>query len=122
MFALSIILPIVGIPFVASLGLSGTMATSLSGAPLIGAELLGVAAVAVTGKPGYLYIRNQVFSFLKQYGPHPKRSAGLATTLDWCCFAFRSSLVGCLRISPARYPVSCKTHSHMLSEETSSFL
>ena len=35
----------------------------------IGAELLGVAAVAVMGKPGYLYIKNWVFSFLKQYGP-----------------------------------------------------
>lgn len=69
LFALSIILPIVGIPFVASLGLSGTIATSVSGGLLIGAELFGVAAVAVMGKPGYLYIKNRVFSFLKQYGP-----------------------------------------------------
>ena len=68
LFALSIILPIVGIPFVAGLGLSGTMATSVSGVLLIGAELFGVAAVAVMGKPGYLYIKNRVFSFLKQYG------------------------------------------------------
>ena len=69
LFALSIILPIVGIPFVAGLDLSGTMATSVSGALLIGAELFGVTAVAVMGKPGYLYFRNRVFSFLKQYGP-----------------------------------------------------
>ena len=69
LFALSITLPIVGIPFVASLDLPGTMATSVSGALLIGAELFGVTAVAVMGKPGYLYFRNRVFSFLKQYGP-----------------------------------------------------
>jgi hypothetical protein len=69
LFAFSIILPIVGIPFVAGLGLSGTMVTSVSGALLIGAELFGVAAVAVMGKPGYLYIKSRAFSFLKQYGP-----------------------------------------------------
>ena len=69
LFAFSILLPIVGIPFVAGLGLSGTMTTSVSGALLIGAELFGVAAVAVMGKPGYLYIKNRVFSFLKRYGP-----------------------------------------------------
>lgn len=69
LFAFSIILPIAGIPFVTGLGLSGAMVTSVSGALLIGAELLGVAAVAVMGKPGYLYIKNRVFGFLKQYGP-----------------------------------------------------
>lgn len=69
LFALSIIFPIVGIPLVATLGLSGTMVTSVSGVMLIGAELLGVGSVAVMGKPGYLYIKNCVFSFLKQYGP-----------------------------------------------------
>ena len=36
---------------------------------MIGAELLGVVAVAVMGKPGYLYIKNKVFGFFKQYGP-----------------------------------------------------
>ena len=69
LFVFSIILPIAGIPFVTGLGLSGTMVTSVSGALLIGAELLGVAAVAVMGKPGYLYIKNRIFGFLKQYGP-----------------------------------------------------
>jgi hypothetical protein len=66
---ISIILPIMGVPFVAGLGLSGTITTSLSGAMLIGAELLGVAAIAVMGKPGYQYIKSRVFGFLKQYGP-----------------------------------------------------
>ena len=36
---------------------------------LIGAELLGVAAIAVMGKPGYLYIKSRLFGFLKKYGP-----------------------------------------------------
>ena len=36
---------------------------------LIGAELLGVAAIAVMGKPGYQFIKSRVFGFLKQYGP-----------------------------------------------------
>jgi hypothetical protein len=66
---ISIILPIMGIPLVAGLGLSGTIATSLSGAMLIGAELLGVAAIAVMGNPGYQYIKSRVFGFLKHYGP-----------------------------------------------------
>jgi len=69
LFALSIILPIVGVPLVASLGLSGTMTTSVSGAILIGAEVLGVAAIAVMGKPGYAYIKNRFLSFLKKHGP-----------------------------------------------------
>jgi membrane protease YdiL (CAAX protease family) len=66
---ISIILPIMGIPLVAGLDLSGAIAASLSGAMLIGAELLGVAAIAVMGKPGYQYIKSWVFGFLKQYGP-----------------------------------------------------
>jgi hypothetical protein len=69
LLVMSVIVPIVGIPFVSGLNLSGTMVTTVSGAMLIGAELLGVAAVAVMGKPGFLYIKNRVFGFLKQYGP-----------------------------------------------------
>ena len=36
---------------------------------LVGAEVLGIVAVAVMGKSGYAYIKNRVFGFLKQYGP-----------------------------------------------------
>lgn len=54
---------------VAGLDLSVTMTASVSGGMLIGAELLGIAAVAVMGKQGYLYIKNRVLKFLKQYGP-----------------------------------------------------
>ena len=69
MFALSILLPVAGIPLVASLGLSGTMTTSVSGALLVGAEVLGILAIAVMGKPGFLYIKSRVSGLLRQYGP-----------------------------------------------------
>lgn len=68
-FVLSILLPVAGIPFVATLGLSGTMTASVSGVLLVGAEVLGVLAVAVMGKSGYLYIKGRVFGLLRQYGP-----------------------------------------------------
>ncbi len=68
-FALSILVPIAGIPLVATLGLSGTATASVSGALLGGSEVLGLLAVAVMGKPGYLYIKSRVFGLLRRYGP-----------------------------------------------------
>ncbi len=68
-FVISIFLPIADIPLIAVLGLLGKMATYLSGVLLIGAALLEVTAVAVMGKPGYVYIKNRFLSFFKQYGP-----------------------------------------------------
>ena len=74
LFGLSIILPVAGVPLVAALGLSTTMTASVSGALLVGAEVLGVCAVAVMGKSGYAFIKNRVFGFLKQHGPPRKVS------------------------------------------------
>ncbi len=71
-FALSIILPLAGLPLVASMSLSTTIATTVSGGLLVAAELLGVAAIAVMGKEGYLFIKEHLFGFLKQYGPSDK--------------------------------------------------
>ena len=68
-FVLSIIAPITGIAVVTSLGLSATMTASISGVLLASGEVLGVIAVAVMGKPGYLFIKGRVLVFLKQYGP-----------------------------------------------------
>ena len=76
LFGISILLPVAGIPLVASLGLSTAMTASISGAFLVGAEVLGVCAVAVMGKSGYAFIKNRVFRFLKQYGPPRKISRG----------------------------------------------
>ena len=69
LFGLSIVLPVLGIPLVAAMGLSGATVAIVSGALLGGSEVLGIVAVAVMGKSGYTFIKNRVFGFLKQYGP-----------------------------------------------------
>lgn len=69
LLGLSIALPMLGLPLVAATGLSGTTMATVSGVMLVGAEVLGILAVAVMGKSGYAYIKNRVFGFLKQYGP-----------------------------------------------------
>ena len=74
LFGLSILLPIAGVPLVATFGLSTTMTASVSGGLLVVAEVLGVCAVAVMGKKGYAFIKNRVFKFLKQHGPPQKVS------------------------------------------------
>jgi hypothetical protein len=76
LFGISILLPVAGIPLAATLGLSKTMIASVSGALLVGAEVLGVCAVAIMGKSGYAFIKNRIFGFLKQYGPPQKVSKG----------------------------------------------
>lgn len=66
---LSILLPVAGIPLVATLGLSGTMTTTVSGVLLVGAEVLGLLAVAIMGKPGYVYIKGRVFGLFSRFAP-----------------------------------------------------
>jgi hypothetical protein len=69
LFGLSIVLPVLGLPLVAVMGLSAATVATFSGAMLAGSEVLGFVAVAVMGKSGYAYIKNRVFGFIKQYGP-----------------------------------------------------
>ncbi len=69
LFVLSIVLPLLGIPVVATLGFSSSITATISGALLIGAEVIGVAAIAVMGKSGYAYIKNCALGFLKKHGP-----------------------------------------------------
>jgi hypothetical protein len=54
---------------VTALGFSAAMTASISSGILAGAEVVLFLAVAVMGNSGYAYIKNRVFSFLKQYGP-----------------------------------------------------
>ena len=54
LFVLSIVLPLAGVPLVASLGLSVSITGTVSGALLVGAEVLGIVAIAVMGKSGYV--------------------------------------------------------------------
>ena len=86
MFILSILLPVLGVPFVTALGLSKNLTTSLSGAFLIGAELLGLMAVAVMGKSGYAYIKKRVFGFLKKFSP-PGKVSRLRYTIGLILFS-----------------------------------
>jgi len=74
MLLLSIVGPLVFIPLLATLGLSGTLTASLSGVVLVGAELLMVAAVAVMGKDGYEIIKEYASTLLNQYGPRDEVS------------------------------------------------
>lgn len=74
LFIFSIVLPVIGVPLVTAIDLSVKLTTSLSGAFLMGGELIGLMAIAVMGKSGYAYIKNKVFGFLKRYGPPGKVS------------------------------------------------
>ncbi|NNF47906.1 MAG: transporter suffix domain-containing protein [Desulfofustis sp.] len=76
MLSVSILLPLLGVPLLAIMGLSTATVATASGALLISAEVLGVAAIAIMGKSGYAYIKNRVFEFLKQHGPPQKVSRG----------------------------------------------
>ena len=69
LFALSLLGPPVLIPLVAALGLPVAITSAISGAILVGGEVLLVAAAAVMGKSGYAYIKKRAFGFLKQHGP-----------------------------------------------------
>ncbi len=69
LFIFSIAMPLIGIPSVTALNFSSTVTASVSGVLLVGAEVVGILAIAVMGKDGYAYIKTRVFGFLKQYGP-----------------------------------------------------
>ena len=96
LFLFSIAMPLLGIPIVAAFGLSATITASVSGALLIGAEVLGLLAVAIMGKSGFAYIKNRVFGFLKQHGP-PKDVSRLRYTTGLVMFCV-SILFGWLSI------------------------
>jgi hypothetical protein len=76
LFALSFVPPLIGIPLLAMMELSPTIATTLSGVMLVGAEVIGLISVAVMGKEGFDYIKSRVFGFFKRYGPPDEVSRG----------------------------------------------
>lgn len=64
LFVLSIIVPVAGVPLAVSLlELSTTMIASVTEGILLIGEVIGFLAIAVMGKPGYLYIKEQFFLF-----------------------------------------------------------
>ena len=69
LFAISVIIPLAGIPLVAMLRLSTAVSASISGALLIGSEVLGLISVAVMGKEGYEFVKNRLLTHLKALTP-----------------------------------------------------
>ena len=86
LFALSLLGPLVFIPLVAALGGSAATITSISGAILIGAEVVLVAAAAVMGKAGYATVKDRIFGLLKRYGP-PEEVGRARYTIGLVSFA-----------------------------------
>lgn len=76
LFVLSILVPVLGVPLLGAFELSTGLATSLTAALLISAEVLGVAAVAVMGKEGFAWIKSRLSAVLRQYGPPNEVSRG----------------------------------------------
>lgn len=73
-FILSNLMPVAGIPLVSMFELSTTMTASITAGLLVSAEVLGIMAIAIMGKPGYLYIKSHIFGFLQRFGPPEKVS------------------------------------------------
>lgn len=69
MLALSVVGPLVFLPLFTAMELPGAAVATLSGGILVGAEVLGIAAIGVMGKSGYAYIKSRVFGLLRRYGP-----------------------------------------------------
>jgi hypothetical protein len=69
LFVISLAGPLLTIPLLGVMGLSGGEIASYSAGILVGAEVLLVTAAAIMGKSGYTYIKSKIFGMLKQYGP-----------------------------------------------------
>lgn len=85
-FALSIVLPVAGVPLVAVLGLSKSATATVSGGLLAASEIMGLAAVAVMGKKGYAVLKQRILGWLKQYGP-PNRVGALRYKIGLVMFS-----------------------------------
>jgi len=69
LFGLSFVPPLLGIPLLATMELSSTTMTTLSGIMLGSAEVIGLLSVAVMGKKGFDYIKGRLYGFFRRYGP-----------------------------------------------------
>jgi hypothetical protein len=84
-FALSIVGPIVLLPLMAAASLEAATTAAISGAILGSAELLGLGAVAIMGKPGYAYLKSRLFGLFKRYAA-PAAVGECATGSVSSCF------------------------------------
>jgi hypothetical protein len=69
LFGLSVFTPLCGIPLVTVIGLSAAQTATISGVLLVGAEILGLIAVAVMGKDGYDFLKQRVVGLIRPYAP-----------------------------------------------------
>lgn len=69
LLGLSIFTPLCGIPLVTVLGMSAAQTATISGVLLVGAEILGLIAVAVMGKDGYAFLKQRVVGLIRPYAP-----------------------------------------------------
>jgi hypothetical protein len=69
LFGLSVFTPLCGIPLVTLIGLSAAQTATISGVLLVGAEILGVIAVAVMGKDGYAFLKQRIVGLIRPYAP-----------------------------------------------------
>ena len=111
LFLFSIILPVAGVPVVTRLGFSTAVTASISGTILVAAEILGVTAVAVMGKSGYMYNKKRVFGFLKQHGP-PDEVSRLRYTVGLFMFCI-PVLFGWLSIYTFKWVPGLTTHPYV---------
>ncbi|HBH30937.1 MAG: transporter suffix domain-containing protein [Desulfofustis sp. PB-SRB1] len=97
-FLVSIAWPLF-MPVLLFFGISTGAVAKLSGVLLIAAEVMLLAAAALTGKEGFAYIKQRVFGFLKSYSPPESVSAlrykiGLVMFTVPLLFAFLAPYLG----------------------------
>ena len=74
MFIASMVWPVI-IPILLLMGQSTGSVAKITGILMVVAEVLMLASVALTGKEGFAYIKQRIFSVLKSYGPPQTVSA-----------------------------------------------
>ena len=73
---LSVVVPVAGVPLIASLGLSTAATATASGIALVSGEALGIVAVATMGKPGFAYLKGRIGAFIRRHEPPHAVSRG----------------------------------------------
>ena len=67
-FIASIAWPVL-LPVLWLLGLSAQYIAAFTGAMVVAAEVMIIAAAAISGKKGFAYIKQRIFGVIKSYGP-----------------------------------------------------
>lgn len=84
LFVISLLWPVL-LPVLPMLGASAGTTATIGGVMVVAAEGLLIVAAAISGKSGFLYIKNTIFGFLKSYGP-PKEVSRLRYVIGLLLF------------------------------------